>query len=820
MEEKLYNLAIERSILSSIIFEPEQFDEINNAVKKEDFYLPSHQDIYAAMQKLYANDKPLDEEFIKKELSNANKFDEQALLEILATNPISNTKAYVEELKEKALKRHLLTLTTEIKKVTIEEDLPSNEVIDIVEKKLYDITQQNLTSDFKDSPTVTKDTLEYIKEMKARGNNILVGVDTGFYDLNKMTTGFGKGDLVIIAARPAMGKCLGRGTKVVMFDGTLKNVEDVKIGDQLMGDDSTPRNVLSIARGKEQMYWIQQNKGISYRVNESHILSLKRSRNEGKHKHGDILNISVKEYIKKSDKFKSNYKGYKVAVEFGEQLLPIDPYFLGIWLGDGTSSNVSIATQDKEVVKFLKKYAKKLDLQLTKQHNDTTKCSMYAITSGQRGGYYKDDTSLQRKLRKLEVLDNKHIPHLYIQNSTKNRLKLLAGLLDSDGYYDKKYNVFEIIQKDEKLAKQIKFLADSLGFRTSFKVKKARIKKINYECEVYRVRIVGELDRIPTKIKRKQARKLKAKRDVTHTGITVVKDTVDDYYGFSIDGNHLFLLEDMTVTHNTSFILNTVSNLVQQNKGVAFFSLEMPAEQLMLRLLSIQTSIPLQKLRVGDMNDEEWSRLGDAIDKMDKAKLFVDDNSNININQLRSKLRKLKNQHPEIEIAVIDYLQIMQGSGTKDRHLEVSEISRGLKILARELNIPIIALSQLNRGLESRADKRPMLSDIRESGSIEQDADIILFVYRDDVYLYKEEKEREKQAKAEGKEFIPTYVEKDEEEAEIIIGKQRNGPTGHVKLIFQKKLTRFVDAHKGAPPVEVIYENMDQTSANIEIPTI
>ncbi len=474
MTENLYNLAIERSILSSIIFDPQQFDELGNVIKKEDFYLPAHQDIYEAMQRLYSKDEPIDEEFIKKELLRAKKFDEQALLEVLATNPISNTKAYVEELKDKALKRHLLTLTTEIKKVTVEEDLPSSEVIDIVEKKLYDITQQNLTSDFKDSPTVTHDTLEYIKEMKARGNNILVGVDTGFYDLNKMTTGYGKGDLVIIAARPAMGK--------------------------------------------------------------------------------------------------------------------------------------------------------------------------------------------------------------------------------------------------------------------------------------------------------------------------------------------------------TSFVLNTVSNLVQQGKGVAFFSLEMPAEQLMLRLLSIQTSIPLQKLRVGDMSDEEWNRLNDAVSKMNDAKLFVDDNSNININQLRSKLRKLKNQHPEIELAVIDYLQIMQGSGTKDRHLEVSEISRGLKILARELNIPIVALSQLNRGLESRADKRPMLSDIRESGSIEQDADIILFVYRDDVYLYKEEKEREKQAKAEGKEFIPTYVEKDEEEAEIIIGKQRNGPTGHVKLIFQKKLTRFVDAHKGAPPIEVVYENVDQKSANIDVP--
>ncbi|WP_418640979.1 replicative DNA helicase [Sulfurimonas sp. ST-27] len=820
MQDNLYNLAFERSVLSSIVFEPSQFDELSVILKKDDFYLPAHQDIFAAMLTLLQKDQPIDEEFIKKELMKAKKFDEQVLLEILSANPISNTKAYVDEIKDKSLKRHLLTLTTEIKRVTVEEELPSVEVVDIVEKKLYEITQDNQTSDFKDSPKMTFDTMEYIKEMKARGNSVLVGVDTGFKELNKMTTGFGKGDLVIIAARPAMGKCLGRGTKVLMYDGTLKNVEDIQVGEQLMGDDSTPRNVLSLARGREKMYWVRQNKGIDYRVNESHILSLKRSRNESKHKHGDILNIPVKEYIQKSNKFHSNYKGYKVAVEFPKQKLHIEPYFLGIWLGDGTSSNVAIATQDKEVVNYLKDYAKKLDLQVTKQHNNKEKCPMYAITSGKRGVSKFSDNSLQKKLRELGVLNSKHIPHQYLKNSQKNRLELLAGLIDSDGYYDNKFHVFEIVQKDEKLARQIKFLADSLGFRVSIKTKKAKIKKINYECDVYRIRIVGHLDKVPTKIARKQARKLLSKREHLHTGIRVEYDKVDDYYGFTIDGNHLFLLEDMTVTHNTSFILNTVNSLILQGKGVAFFSLEMPAEQLMLRLLSIQTSIPLQKLRVGDMNDDQWSNLNGAIDRMNDAKLFVDDQGSLNINQLRSKLRKLKNQHPEIEIAVIDYLQIMQGIGSQDRHLQVSEISRGLKMLARELEMPIVALSQLNRGLESRNDKRPMLSDIRESGSIEQDADIILFVYRDDVYLYKEEKEREKAAKAEGKEFTSTYVEKEEEDAEIIIGKQRNGPTGHVKLIFQKKLTRFVDAPGYAQGVETVYENVDTKSANIEMPQV
>jgi replicative DNA helicase len=477
MEASLYNLAFERAILSSIIFDPAQFDDFESRLNPEDFYLAAHQEVFKAMLSLAHRDLPIDEEFLQKELSGKKKLDERVLVDILTANPIANTTAYIEEIKDKAIKRHLLTLTTEIKRVTLEENLNGHDVVDLVEQKLYEITQDAQSVDFKDAPEIADKTMAYIEEMKARGDAILVGVDTGYAELNKMTTGFGKGDLVIIAARPAMGK--------------------------------------------------------------------------------------------------------------------------------------------------------------------------------------------------------------------------------------------------------------------------------------------------------------------------------------------------------TSFALNMVQNLIDKGRGVAFFSLEMPSEQLMLRLLSVQTSIQLQRLRVGDMNPQEYQQLNDAVDKMRHAKLFVDDHGSINIHQLRSKLRKLKSRHPEIELAVIDYLQIMNGTGGKDRHLEVSEISRGLKMLARELEIPIVALSQLNRGLESRSDKRPMLSDIRESGSIEQDADIILFVYRNDVYLYKEEKEREKEAIAAGKEFISKYVEKEDEEAEIIIGKQRNGPTGHVKLLFQKKFTRFIDkpAFGG---MQIVYENVDMKSAsmNIDTPTV
>ncbi len=821
--ENMYNLNIERAVLSSIIFDPQTYEEIASKLKAHDFYLPFHQHVFLAMEELASEEKPLDDEFLRSKLNAMGKFDEVAMLDLLSANPITNTSAYMKEIKAKASKRALATLATEIRKVTIEDDLPAEEVMNLVEKKLYEITQNSTSDDFREAKEITLAMMAEIERLKAMGNSKLIGTDTGFKNLNDKTSGFGKGDLVIIAARPAMGKCLGKGTKVLMFDGTLKKVEDVIVGDVLMGDDSTPRNVLSLARGKEEMYWVRQNKGLDYRVNKSHILSLKRSRNEGPHTHGDVLNIEVSEYVKKSNKFKSNYKGYKVFVAFNDKPLEIEPYFLGLWLGDGRSSDVRIATQDDEIVAYLQEYAYALDKKLHR-YTVTGKCTMYGITTIQKEGALKDvSDSLQGKLRMLGVLDNKHIPQHYLANSRENRLELLAGLIDSDGYYDDKFHVMEIVQKKESLAKEIKFLADSLGFRTSFKIKKASIKSIKYECEVYRVRIVGDLDSIPTKIPRKQARALVSKRDHRHTGITVEYDKVDDYYGFVLDGNHLFLLEDMTVTHNTALVLNMALKAIERNEGVAFFSLEMPAEQLMLRLLSAKTSIPLQALRVGDLKDEQWSQLSAATSELSKKKLFVDDGGYATIHHVRSKLRKLKTQHPEISVAIIDYLQLMSGEGREGRQQEVSEISRGLKQLARELQIPIVALSQLNRGVESRDNKRPMLSDLRESGAIEQDADIILFVYRDDVYREAMEKEKEMKAKAEGKEYTSEFRKKAEEDAEIIIGKQRNGPTGTVELVFQKNFTRFVDKAYSAA-FEVVYEDgdipMQEANFTIDIPTI
>ncbi|NLY03305.1 MAG: replicative DNA helicase [Campylobacter sp.] len=248
----------------------------------------------------------------------------------------------------------------------------------------------------------------------------------------------------------------------------------------------------------------------------------------------------------------------------------------------------------------------------------------------------------------------------------------------------------------------------------------------------------------------------------------------------------------------TAFALNLIQKSLDMSKGVVFFSLEMPASHLMLRMISARTSIPLSNVMTAKMDDEQWERFGDECNRMENRKLFVYDNSYVNIHQIRTQLRKLKSRHEEISLCVIDYIGLMMSSSRySERHLQIAEISRGLKLLARELKLPIIALSQLNRGLESRANKRPMLSDLRESGAIEQDADTILFVYRGDVYAEQEENERREQWINDGKDidsYEPKYQPNvNEEQAEIIVGKNRNGPLGTVKVVFQKEYTRFID---------------------------
>lgn len=395
------------------------------------------------------------------------------------------------------------------------------------------------------------------------------------------------------------GKCFGLGTKIRMIDGSQKNVEDILDGEIVMGDDSTGRVVFGVTSGQEEMFEIIPNKGDGFICNRSHILSLSVSDrlhfNGKKYTTGHILNISVNDYLNIKPVYHKCLALYRKGWELKESKHIIPPYLLGVWLGDGTSSATAITGVDDEIIEYLYKYAKENKLNVSK--NDITyylgSNKSYTINGTYNGkeyefkskkeasthfgfsgkfestGVYKNGDweiapLVKNKFRDFlienNLINNKHIPEDFMQDSAKNRLQLLAGIIDTDGSIDSKNGYskgFEITQKNKRLSYQIKELATSLGFYASLNPKMATMKRRDgtiYSCEVYRVYIYGDIDSIPTKIKRKQAivSRTKNRKNPLKTGFKINSIGKGNYYGFAVDKNNLFLLGDGTVVHNTS----------------------------------------------------------------------------------------------------------------------------------------------------------------------------------------------------------------------------------------------------------------------------
>ena len=252
--------------------------------------------------------------------------------------------------------------------------------------------------------------------------------------------------------------------------------------------------------------------------------------------------------------------------------------------------------------------------------------------------------------------------------------------------------------------------------------------------------------------------------------------------------SNLIILAARPAMGKTAFALNIAQNAaLRYNKTVAIFSLEMSKDELVQRLMCSEAEVDSQRLRSGNMQSSDWEKLAQAMSTLSEAPIYIDDTSGCTLTDIRAKCRRLAMTDKNLSLIIIDYLQLMESSGREtDRTQQISQISRGLKILAKELNVPIIALSQLSRATEQRTDKRPIMSDLRDSGSIEQDADIVMFIYRGEYYASKGQMEGEEAEE----------LAKNKGEAEIIIAKQRSGPVGTVNLIFQNNITKFKNKMK------------------------
>lgn len=399
------------------------------------------------------------------------------------------------------------------------------------------------------------------------------------YQLNKVAEarammGSGKKSICLVSPTGS-GKCLGQGTPVLMYDGQIKAVEDIVAGDRLMGPDSGPRNVLSVCSGSEMLYRVTPVKGDPYVVNASHILSLKRThepnvKKTGKRdRGGEIVNLSVTEYLGKSATFKHLHKGWRTGVDFkNQELFLIDPYFLGLWLGDGTQRTSAITTGDHEIIDWVIEYSKYLRIKYRIENNSENSVNIH-ITTGIRGAN-NGGNPIVNALDRYGLRQIKHVPHAYKTASRYDRLKLLAGFIDADGSLQA--GGYDVVGINERLIDDIIFVARSLGFAAYKSPCKKTCGNNGKTGNYFRCNINGNTDEIPCLIERKKAAPRRQKKSVLVTGITVEPIGVGRYYGFEIDGDRLFMLGDFTVTHNTVIAAHIILSALSKGRRVLFLA--------------------------------------------------------------------------------------------------------------------------------------------------------------------------------------------------------------------------------------------------------
>jgi len=540
----------------------------------------------------------------------------------------------------------------------------------------------------------SKDTLEEIKTRPKRETH-----KSGIPEFDRITGGFRPQQMIGIGAQSGHGKCLAKGTKVLMFDGSTKKIEDIQIGEKIMSPDSKAKTVLDLGYGKEEMFEIKQ-RGLSYVVNKSHILSLRSNNACIKDK---LINISVDEYLNKSDWFKKQYKGWTTGVDFKKKEVGLEPYFLGVWLGDGTSESARITNIEPEIETYLKGYANRLGLKYFKAVYGN-KTPTLSITSGEQGGNHSA-FSIQSELKKMGLKNNKHIPDLYKINSKDVRLEILAGLIDTDGYlYSNHGTCYEIIQKSENLSNDIVYLCRSLGLSAVLNKCTKSIKGTGFSGEYYRIRIAGDIRNIPVRVKRKRTNFI-PQTNVLTSSINITPKGIGEYYGFELDGDGLFLLESFVVTHNTAFGLWVLKAYEKLNP--VLIPLEQSSEELIEQRAENGQFIPnyLSPKKHSAHVDPDWieQRIVESIAKYNSKMVMLDH---------------------------MGYIEVGADYRREGEHLRIEKKLQALKHLAIKWNVVIVILIQLSQMEEEQA---PQLRDLKGSSAIRQELDQILLLWRNNI---------------------------------------------------------------------------------------
>lgn len=798
------NIEAEEAILGGILLDPEAISRVAELLQPESFALKSHQIIYRATLTLHFQGKPTDLMTVTTWLADQKLLEQvggQLKLTQLVDRTVSavNIDQYGLLVLDKKIRRSLITGGHNIIELAYDTSQDLETVLDKAEQQIFNISQVRPQQDL---VSIGETLIDTFQEIEDRNEGIsLPGIPCGFYDLDAMTGGFQRSDLIIIAGRPSMGKCLSFDSKIVLSDGSVVTIQEI------------------------------------YNRQKAQILTLKSDWKFKNTEPSDFIDDGIKPVFRVTTKLGHFVEstlthpflmiqgwrplaelkpGDKIAIPrqlncFGTENLPeYQVKILGYLLGNGGLNNKNIVLTHNNY-----QWLEQFGLSAQELHQKTIPEIIFRLERSQialflnrlfaTDGLATVLASGQCQLGYASVSEElaRQVQHLLL------RFGIIATLKKrSIKYQETRRTAWQLDITD---ALSIKTFISEIGiFSQEETVLKIEQALMNKRYQTNRDLIPVEIWQEIATVKGDESWQSLAKRagisgySNIHVGkrqlsrerlwtlATVLEDlplqqlaTSEIYwdeivsiefvgekqvYDLTIPETHNFVANDICV-HNTSFAVGLGHNIAKGHKlPIAIFSLEMSKGQLVQRLLSSEAKIESNRIRSGRISQSEWEPLTMAISSLAELPIFIDDTPNITVTEMRSKTRRLQAENGgALGLVLIDYLQLMEG-GSDNRVQELSRITRSLKGLARELSVPVIALSQLSRSVESRTNKRPMLSDLRESGSIEQDADLVMMIYRDDYY---------------------NPDTPDRGITEIIIAKHRNGPTGTIKLLFDPQFTKF-----------------------------
>jgi replicative DNA helicase len=791
-----HSIEAESSVLGGLLLDNGAWDRVGDLLVDGDFYRYEHRLVYAAIGSLINATRPADVITVYERLQSEGKADEigglvylNALAQYVPS--AANIRRYAEIVRERAILRKLVSASDEISTSAFNtQGKDVAKILDESEQKIFAIGEEGsrMKKGFQGMDSLVVQLLDRVQEMSENPNDI-TGVPTGFVDLDKMTSGMQAGDLIILAARPSMGKAQPLDAAVRTRTGWAR-MGDLAVGDAVASVDGLPSIVTAIfPQGEKEVFTVSFSDGRSTECCAEHLWQVQ-YRQWDKPR---VMNTAKLAEMLQRKRYAQRLWIEPHSGDFGhEQNMPMDAWVLGSLLGDGCLTGAGTVRFSTAEPQMLEMMSQRLGSDMAMRHAGRYDWRIVReLGANAKGVQGVQPNPVRLVLDALGLTglasDKKFIPKIYLEACKSVRLDVLRGLLDTDGWVEK-WGSVRFSTSSIQLARDVQALARSLGGWCSINVKQPHFTNVAgmrmaglpaYVCNIAHPE-PQSLFLLSEKQARAPAQWLRKKR---LTVSSVVSTRTAQCQCISVShASKLYITDQDIVTHNTALAINIAEHVaLKEQLPVAVFSMEMGASQLAIRIVGSIGRIDQMRLRTGKLHDDEWPRLTEAIEKLRNISLHIDETPGLTTSELRGNARRLARQMGgKLGLIVVDYLQLMSVSSSmsdENRATAVGEISRGLKALAKELQCPVIALSQLSRGVESRTDKRPMMSDLRESGAIEQDADVIMFIYRDDYYNKEASKE-------------PGVTE-------LIISKQRNGPTGTVKLAFIKELTRFESLAQG-----------------------